>query len=145
MKSGKVWGETVCVFNINGVEAHALNVSAGAYCSKHRHTHRFNGFFVSRGCLEVWVWKDYGLTDCTILMPGDSCAVAPGEYHRFIARAPTQALEWYWAKSDPSDIERVDRGGSNAGVLQAASEKIPIAGNRDYDGITRDILAAPSI
>jgi len=111
--AGKVWGKTRELFINQGVECHLIHAKAHAYCSKHRHLHKYNKFHVISGTLAVHVWKnDYSLTDVTVLQPGDSCTVKPGEYHKFVAHEDTVALEFYWAELDPSDIEREDVGGA---------------------------------
>jgi len=113
MKSGKVWGETFELLNNPVVEFHHINVEPNTYCSKHKHEHKFNGFFVFEGLLIIEVWKnDYDLVDETWLRPGDFMAVKPGEYHRFkSAAAGAQAVELYWPELLSSDIVRESVGG----------------------------------
>lgn len=107
MKAGKVWGDT-SLLEANGVlEFHRIEVKAGGTCSKHLHKHKWNGFFVESGCLEIRVWKNnYDLVDVTVLNPGDWTKVEPGEYHQFFARENTVAFELYWAEFDHDDIQR---------------------------------------
>ena len=109
--AGKVWGETRRIFSKCNVEIHRIDVIKGGICSKHRHVHKANAFYVERGQLAVDVWKsDYPLVDRTILFAGDIMTVAPGEYHRFEALLGTVAYEIYFVELDPSDIEREDCG-----------------------------------
>ena len=113
-KQGKVWGETSCLFSKNNVEIHRIlaNKGKGAKCSNHQHKNKFNMFFVEEGTLLVRVWKnDYELVDETILNPGDSVTVKPGEFHQFENRSDSViAYEIYWTELDPNDIERKDCG-----------------------------------
>lgn len=112
MKSGKVWGETHDMFNVNGVSAKTLYVDAKTRCSKHKHNCRANFFFVLSGILQIRVWKkDYDLVDETQLLRGDSCMIMPGEYHQFEACTDVIAIEAYWTVADDGDIERETVGG----------------------------------
>ena len=113
MKQGKVWGETFLLFKKNNTEFHRIKVNKGAYCSKHKHACKYNSFFVERGKLRISVWKtDYDLIDETILGPGETMIVSPGEYHQFHAIEETVAFELYWVELDGNDIQREDCGGS---------------------------------
>jgi mannose-6-phosphate isomerase-like protein (cupin superfamily) len=113
MKSGKAWGVTRELITRNGVGVHHIEIDAGGYCSKHRHVHKCNLFYVVHGQLEVEVWKsDYPLVDRTLLSANEQMVVAPGEYHRFRAISPVQALEIYWTELDEADIERDECGGN---------------------------------
>ena len=67
-KQGKVWGSTQPLFNKNNVEIHRIKTNKGGYCSKHKHEHKYNCFYVERGLLKITVWKnDYDLVDETML------------------------------------------------------------------------------
>ena len=48
MKAGKVWGDTVNIFSNHNFEFHRIQVKKGGYCSKHKHLHKFNGFYIER-------------------------------------------------------------------------------------------------
>lgn len=113
MKSGKVWGQTEAIFVNSALEFHRIEARADAFCSKHQHKHKWNGFYVESGKLLIRVWKnDYDLIDETVLEAGDFTAVAPGEYHQFQALADTVAFELYWAAGlNPDDIQRDTVGG----------------------------------
>jgi len=115
IKSGKVWGMTELVHANAVVEFHRIEANEGAFCSKHKHSHKWNGFFVESGSLKIKVWKtNYDLVDETILGPGDFTAVAPGEFHQFEALVDTVAFELYLAAElDHNDIQRETVGGSN--------------------------------
>jgi mannose-6-phosphate isomerase-like protein (cupin superfamily) len=112
MKAGKIWGETR-LLEANGVlEFHRIDIKAGGTCSKHLHRHKWNGFFVETGRLEIRVWKNnYDLVDVTVLGPGEWTKVQPGEYHQFFAHENTVAFELYWAEFDHEDIKRETVGG----------------------------------
>jgi mannose-6-phosphate isomerase-like protein (cupin superfamily) len=114
MLAGKVWGSTQQII-ANGVfEFHRIEIKKDGYCSKHKHAHKFNGFFLESGKLEIHVFKnDYDLEDVTILEPGDYTEVGPGEYHFFKALDDCVAFEIYWAKLDHNDIVRETVGGSS--------------------------------
>lgn len=117
MKSGKVWGFTEALFARNNVEVHRIFVSDGGFCSKHKHDHKWNLFYVERGTLYIEVWKkDYALCDTTILSAGQMAAVAPGEFHRFRALSDTVVYEIYWVELDAEDIKRENIGGCAVGA-----------------------------
>ena len=111
MIEGKVWGTTE-LLEANGVlEFHRIEATTGGVCSKHKHNHKWNGFFVERGRLLIRTWKkDYDLVDETILSAGQYTKVAPGQYHQFEALEDTIAFELYWAEFDHTDIERETTG-----------------------------------
>jgi mannose-6-phosphate isomerase-like protein (cupin superfamily) len=114
-KNGKIWGETSLLFARNNVEVHRIKALAGGSSSKHRHAHKHNGFFVESGRLKVDVWKGYGIVDVTILGPGESTDIGPGEFHRFTAIEDAVAFEIYWVQLDPCDIEREGVGSRKRG------------------------------
>ena len=107
MISGKVWGNTECVFKHNNVSIHRIEIKSGGTCSKHYHLHKYNRFFVENGSLKILVWqKDYNLIDETILSPGQSTEIKPGLFHQFIALENTVAYEIYYSELDEEDIIR---------------------------------------
>jgi len=114
MIAGKVWGQTE-LLEANGVlEFHRIEAKAGGVCSKHKHKHKWNGFFVEKGKLLIRTWKNsYNLVDETIIGPGQYTKIAPGEYHQFEALEDTIAFELYWAEFDHNDIERETVGYKN--------------------------------
>lgn len=111
MIEGKIWGNTE-LLEANGVlEFHRICARAGGVCSKHKHNHKWNGFFVESGRLLIRIWKkDYDLVDETVLTAGQYTKVAPGQYHQFEALEDTVAFELYWAEFDHTDIERETTG-----------------------------------
>lgn len=109
---GKIWGNTKRLFMKNNVEIHRIEVNEGGFCSKHKHIHKFNAFFVESGKIKVKIWKnDYDLVDETIICPGDMTTVAPGEYHQFEVIESGVAFEIYWVELSKDDIERESVGG----------------------------------
>ena len=112
-KEGKIWGSTATVFKGNNVQVNRITGIEGSHCSKHKHDHKFNMFFVEKGQLLVKVWKsDYKLVDETTLAALESTTVKPGEYHRFeVVGKDTVAYEIYWTELDSEDIAREDHGG----------------------------------
>lgn len=105
--AGKVWGATRQIFANDNAEVHRIHVLKGGECSKHRHVHKWNAFFVERGEIHIDVWKNsYDLIDRTVLKTGDYMEVPPGEYHRFQAVDDSVVYEIYWVDLDPNDIER---------------------------------------
>ena len=112
MKAGKIWGDTVNIFSNHNFEFHRIQVKKGGYCSKHKHLHKFNGFYIESGELVISVWKEYNLVDKTILSTDEFTIVSPGEYHLFEAAKDTIAFELYWAKFDADDIVRENQGGT---------------------------------
>lgn len=113
-KQGKIWGHTSEIFNKNNVEVHRIVGDANTHCSKHKHEHKFNMFFVESGSMTVKRWKnDYDLVDTTILDDGQSCVVPPGEFHQFFVKDSCVAYEFYWVEISPKDIIRESVGGIN--------------------------------
>lgn len=105
MLSGKIWGQTLRVTSNPAFEFHYAQVRKGGTCSRHRHSTKFNGFFVVSGRLAIDVWHLTG-RERTILGPHQYTQVAPPAWHQFEALEDTEVVEVYWAQFDPSDIER---------------------------------------
>lgn len=107
MKAGKVWGTTAAIFQTGAFEMHRVEIHEGGKCSEHRHRHKYNGFYVESGTLEIVIWRESGTVDVVELEQGESTIVPPGEYHRFRALSDVIAFEFYWAAAlDPEDIDR---------------------------------------
>lgn len=114
MKQGKVWGVTEDIFSRNNVSIHRIEIEKGGTCSKHRHDHKFNTFYIESGELAVKIWKnEYDLVDETILEAGERTDVKPMEYHQFTALRDTVAYEIYWTALDESDIAREGHGSAD--------------------------------
>lgn len=112
--NGKVWGNTSALIQNSFVELHCINAKAGYHCSEHKHTHKWNAFYVISGELEICVRKnDYDHTDVTVLRAGDFTTVRPGEYHWFSCTVDCNALELYYPEGLTEDIQRKSVGGVN--------------------------------
>jgi len=114
-KQGKVWGTTQQLFGKNNVSIHRIDVNAGGFCSKHKHEHKWNYFYVEVGELTVSVWKnDYDLVDKITLQEGEGIHIKPGEFHMFEnnSRNNTIVYEIYWTELNESDIVRENVGGN---------------------------------
>ncbi len=143
---GKVWGETVPLFNQNNVEVHFVKIKKGGYCSKHCHKAKYNKFLVLHGELKVSIWKDYGtetLEDISIVRTGQECTVSPGDFHRFEAIEDTQALEIYWVDLRVDDIVRQDHGGMKADETKTINRD-DIASGDHHPSLSYNIGTAPS-
>jgi mannose-6-phosphate isomerase-like protein (cupin superfamily) len=117
--TGKIWGDTSVIIQNALVELHKINVKAGFRCSEHLHEHKWNGFYVESGVLEIHVRKNnYELTDVTVLRAGDFTSVRPGEYHFFVCTENCSALELYWPELLSEDIKRKNTGGPMAYVKE---------------------------
>ena len=109
---GKVWGKTQKIFANNNFELHRIEVNKGAFCSKHKHIHKINAFYIEKGKLKITIHEtEYDLIDETIASTGDLSIVKPGKYHEFEALENTIAYEIYWVELDHSDIDRETIGG----------------------------------
>lgn len=94
------------------LEVHRIEIKPYCRCSMHRHGRKWNAFVVISGSLSIDVEKAYGLTDTTVLGPGDACTVPPGEFHQFrTGDEECFALELYYPPVLGEDIERRDCGG----------------------------------
>jgi quercetin dioxygenase-like cupin family protein len=113
MKQGKQWGFTTQVLQTQFCEVHALEIIPNAYCSKHKHNHKYNLFYVISGELIIKVWKgDQGLVDETLLQKGEWTIVKPGDYHQFETRSEgCECLEVYFPEGISEDIVRETVGG----------------------------------
>ena len=107
-----MWGSTEEVFANSNFEVHRIDVNKGGYCSKHKHLHKYNAFYIESGKLKIRIYEtDYDLIDETIACTGDLTIAKPGTYHMFEALEDTICYEIYWAELDHSDIERETIGG----------------------------------
>lgn len=110
-KQGKIWGQTVEIFNKNNVSINRLETKKDSCCSKHCHEYKFNTFFVERGKILIQEWKnDYNLVDETILESGEKCLIPPKNYHRFISLEDSVVYEIYHVELLNEDIIREDTG-----------------------------------
>ena len=136
--TGKVWGDTSVLIQNSLVELHRINTKAGYRCSEHKHAHKWNGFYVISGTLEIHVRKsDYDLTDITVLRAGDFTTVRPGEYHWFSSITDCSALELYYPETLSEDIVRKSVGGfdTHPGSIHERT-KSPCVNVCDVDPLT---------
>ena len=111
---GKIWGNTSTIFSKNNVEISRIVINKGGYCSKHRHDHKYNMFFVEQGKLLVVIYRrDANITieDKTVLRVGEMTYVEPNLFHYFEALENTIAYEIYWTEIYKDDIIRESAGG----------------------------------
>jgi quercetin dioxygenase-like cupin family protein len=110
-KSGKIWGYTQQLFNNNNVEIHRIFINKNTRCSKHKHEHKYNIFFVESGKILIKEWKhDYELIDETILNDGEMCSIQPGHFHEFHGLEDSIVYEIYYVSLDTNDITRENTG-----------------------------------
>ena len=110
---GKIWGKTQDIFKNPNFELHRIEINKGGYCSKHKHTYKFNAFYIEKGKLKISIYQtDYDLVDDTIAITGDLSIAEPGLYHKFEALEDTICYEIYWVELDTNDIERESVGGN---------------------------------
>ena len=109
---GKVWGKTQDIFKNSNFELHRIEVNKGGFCSKHRHLHKFNAFYVEKGKMKIIIYEtDYDLVDETIISTGDLTIVKPGKFHKFEALEDSICYEIYWVELYYNDIDRENVGG----------------------------------
>ena len=105
--AGKIWGQTKLIHKNGVLEFHRIDFKAGYKCSEHKHSFKWNGFYVESGKMIVRVWQDdQGLVDETILNAGDFTQVKPGKFHQFEGIEDGVAFELYWAEFNHDDIVR---------------------------------------
>ncbi len=110
-KSGKIWGATQELFHKNNVEIHRIEIQKNTRCSKHKHEHKYNIFFVESGKILVKEWKnDYNLIDETILTVGEICSIKPGNFHEFHGLEDSIVYEIYYVELNTQDIIRENTG-----------------------------------
>ena len=112
MKAGKIWGETAVLIASPQIEVHQLKISPHSQCSMHKHEHKWNAFYVTKGVLYLEVERlSYALTDTTRLGVGEFGAVPPGEFHRFVTKDEgAEGIEIYYPPVLAEDIVRRDVG-----------------------------------
>lgn len=111
---GKIWGVTSEVYRDDTVSVNYLEIKAHGFCSEHCHARKTNIFIVLEGELAVRVWRDRALIDFTVLKPGMSLHVLPGQWHQFEAKTVVRALEIYRVRLEDPDIDRRTQGGKRA-------------------------------
>jgi mannose-6-phosphate isomerase-like protein (cupin superfamily) len=110
-KIGKIWGFTSEIFNKNNVEIHRIVINKDTRCSKHKHEHKYNIFFVESGRILIKEWKnEYSLIDETDLSAGEMCSIKPGSYHEFHGLEDSIVYEIYYVELSNEDIVRENTG-----------------------------------
>lgn len=110
-KSGKIWGMTQELFTKNNVSIHRIVIQQNTRCSKHKHDHKHNLFYVESGQILIKEWKnEYDLIDETILRAGDMCDIKPGNYHEFQGLEDSVVYEIYYVELLDNDIIRENIG-----------------------------------
>jgi quercetin dioxygenase-like cupin family protein len=128
VETGKVWGKTKQIIDNPFVEMHHIRIKPSSYCSQHEHRFKSNHFYCLKGMVIVKVWKEGGLIDETVLLPGSSTVVNPGEVHMFETPKISSIQEelpdfketdyievietYYPSPISPLDIRRKTQGGS---------------------------------
>ena len=109
----KLWGMNYIMHIDNVFQACHITIKKGGFCSNHRHTHKWNQFYIISGKLAVELFKDGDKTPYSILYlgPNDSIKVMPGVNHKFHAMEDTEAIEIYSVNVSEEDILREDTGG----------------------------------
>jgi quercetin dioxygenase-like cupin family protein len=123
--AGKIWGQTKLIHKNGVLEFHRIDFKAGFKCSEHKHSFKWNGFYVESGKMLVRVWQDdQGLVDETILNAGDFTQVKPGKFHQFEGIEDGVAFELYRAEFNHDDIQRRTSGSSvDSKLIQLDSKK----------------------
>lgn len=114
-KESKIWGTTVEICKNPFVEVHRAEVKMGGNCSIHIHKYKVNAFFLEKGELMIKQYRDNGLIDETILLPGDYIECRPGERHQFRALLDSVVYEIYF----PMPIGEVDIVRETVGFIES--------------------------
>lgn len=111
----KLWGLNHVMHLDGSFQVCHISVKKGGFCSNHRHTHKWNQFYVVSGKLAVQTYRGGELTGppetIHFLGPTDSIRIEPGVNHKFHALEDTEAIEIYSASVSEEDIIREDTGG----------------------------------
>ncbi len=109
---GKIWGKTQEIFKNSNFELHRIAAKKGGFSSVHKHTCKFNAFYVEKGSMKITVYEnDYDLIDESIISTNEMTIVKPGKYHMFEALEDTVCYEIYWVELNYQDIVRKGVGG----------------------------------
>lgn len=112
----KCWGDTRRIGLGSSWDVHYLNLIAGGYCSRHRHLHKANLFYVATGRIAVEFFNpDESVPYKTVEVgPEQTLSVPALVWHRFRVLESGIAVEIYWPGSwNPDDIDRAEQGGMN--------------------------------
>lgn len=108
----KPWGESHRAAS-GPIQIEVLNIVKGGYSSTHKHAGKHNGFVLVSGELDL-ITED----ECYRLRKiGDSCFVAAGKEHQFVALTDVVLMEYYFGTHsalsavDPGEITRFGTNG----------------------------------
>lgn len=104
-KKSKIWGFTQSLFCKNNVEIHRAEIKKGQRCSKHKHEHKQNAFFIEKGKLKIHIWNENEISEA-ILISGEMSVVKSNMFHMFEALENTIMYEIYWVELSEDDIIR---------------------------------------
>jgi len=107
------WGDKFNLFRNDLCEVSVLKLIPHQRCSWHKHSSKYNLFYVLEG--ELFIKTDKGVSQ---LKKGEFFTTRPHEMHEFqTATLPAEIIEIMYVKYDPEDIDRETLGG-------VANEKI---------------------
>lgn len=110
----KCWGNTRRVGIGSHWDIHYLQLVQGGYCSRHRHTNKWNLFYVASGRVAVEFFNDGESEPYKIVEigPDERLTVPSRVWHRFRVLENGSMIEVYWPdRWNPDDIERAEEGG----------------------------------
>jgi mannose-6-phosphate isomerase-like protein (cupin superfamily) len=110
-RTGKTWGQKNEIFRNDLCEVSVLYLKSWQRCSYHKHTSKFNLFFVNEG--ELYIKLDNGVsTEIHTVKEGGTFTTPPGQMHEFQTREnPAVITEVMYVEYDSEDIQREIIGG----------------------------------
>lgn len=125
----KAWGTSELVFIDETHELRRIHIEKGGYCSLHKHSAKFNFFWIEEGKLELTIFTIDRDTEPRQhverkIIIGDQLelqkyTVYPNVKHKFLALEETIAYELYFMRVNPDDIYRFapfQNGGITSGL-----------------------------
>lgn len=106
IRESKIWGERWCLHQDSTHTTNILKLKADFRCSWHSHKTKWNLFAVISGSVGIKT-----IDGETILGPGESFTVAPGEMHEFRVHEDSVMVEEMYVEYDDDDIDRENVGG----------------------------------
>lgn len=106
-RSHKSWGEKWNLFQNDLCEVSILYLQPNQRCSWHKHTAKYNQFFVIEGT--IYVKTESGTAE---VGKNQIFTTNPGEYHEFQTHKQAAIIqEIMFVRYDPEDIQRETIGG----------------------------------
>lgn len=102
----KVWGERWMIREDSTHTTNILKLNSGFRCSWHKHRAKWNLFAVVSGSVGIRT-----IDGETVLGPGESFTVGPGEMHEFRVYQSGIMVEEMYVQYDDEDIDRDNVGG----------------------------------